>query len=122
LVKSFEIFQGFLGYFSFCHNIHFLSVTPDEICFDSNALHDKIVKEDKLLVNVHFYTIMRYELMKWKIIADSGYKTPSIAKFLLEKGITPVFPYTRPRGKKNFLRPKDFVYDEHFYYYLCPEN
>ena len=56
------------------------------------------------------------------IIADSSYKTPSIAKFLLEKGITPVFPYTRPRGKKNFLRQKDFVYDEHFYYYLCPEN
>jgi len=56
------------------------------------------------------------------IIADSGYKTPSIAKFLLEKGITPVFPYTRPRGKKDFLRPKDFVYDEHFDCYLCPEN
>ena len=36
------------------------------------VLHDIIVKEDKLLVNVHFYTIMRYELMKWKIIADSG--------------------------------------------------
>ena len=56
------------------------------------------------------------------IIADSGYKTPSIAKFLLEKGITPVFPYTRPRGKRGFLRPKDFVYDEHFDCYLCPEN
>ena len=26
------------------------------------------------------------------IIADAGYKTPSIAKFLLEKEITPVFP------------------------------
>jgi len=60
--------------------------------------------------------------MKWKIIADSGYKTPSIAKFLLEKEITPVFPYTRPRGKRGFLRPRDFVYDEHFDCYLCPEN
>ena len=56
------------------------------------------------------------------IIADSGYKTPSIAKFLLEKEITPVFPYTRLRGKRGFLRPKDFVYDEHFDCYLCPEN
>ena len=34
-VKSFEIFQGFLGYFSFCHNIYFLSVSPDDICLDS---------------------------------------------------------------------------------------
>ena len=36
------------------------------------------------------------------IIADSGYKTPSIAKFLLEKEITPVFPYTRPRVREAF--------------------
>ena len=56
------------------------------------------------------------------IIADSGYKTPSIAKFLLDKNITPVFPYTRPKGKKGKLRPKDFVYDDHFDCYLCPEH
>lgn len=56
------------------------------------------------------------------IIADSGYKTPSIAKFLLDKNITPVFPYTRPKGKKGKLRPKDFVYDDHFNCYLCPEH
>ena len=36
------------------------------------------------------------------IIANSGYKTPSIAKFLLEKEITPVFPYTRPRVREAF--------------------
>ncbi|AUA19512.1 IS5/IS1182 family transposase [Streptococcus suis] len=56
------------------------------------------------------------------IIADSGYKTPSIAKFLIDKEITPVLPYTRPRGKKGQLRPKDFVYDEHFDCVLCPEH
>ncbi|EZM51701.1 hypothetical protein Z182_01384, partial [Streptococcus pyogenes ABC020056884] len=31
---------------------------------------------------------------------DSGYNIPSIAKFLIDKEITPVLPYTRPRGKK----------------------
>ncbi|MGT2656997.1 transposase, partial [Streptococcus varani] len=56
------------------------------------------------------------------LIADAGYKTPSIAKFLLDQNITPVFPYTRPRGKKGKLRPKDFIYDEYFDCYLCPEN
>ncbi|WP_068989453.1 IS1182 family transposase [Streptococcus himalayensis] len=56
------------------------------------------------------------------IIADSGYKTPSIAKCLLDQHITPVFPYTRPRGKKGMLRPNDFIYDEHYDVYLCPEN
>lgn len=34
------------------------------------------------------------------LIADSGYKTPSVAKFLLDKNITSVFPYIRPRGRK----------------------
>ena len=43
------------------------------------------------------------------IIADSGYKNPSIAKFLLDNAITPLFPYTRPRGKKGMLRPNAFV-------------
>ena len=43
------------------------------------------------------------------IIADSGYKTPSVSKFLLENWIIPVFPYTRPRGRRDFLRLKDFL-------------
>ena len=71
LVKSFEIFQGFLGYFSFCHNIYFLSVSPDDICLDSIVLHDIIVKKTYYL---SMYILYNHEvkLMKWKIIADSG--------------------------------------------------
>lgn len=56
------------------------------------------------------------------IIADSGYKTPSVAKFLLENWIIPVFPYTRPRDRRDFLRLKDFVYNEYSDCYLCLEN
>lgn len=56
------------------------------------------------------------------IIADSGYNIPSIAKFLIDKEITPVLPYTRPRGKKDLLRPKEFIYDEHFECVICPEH
>ncbi|MGV3200858.1 IS5/IS1182 family transposase, partial [Streptococcus thoraltensis] len=56
------------------------------------------------------------------IIAESGYKTPSIAKFLLAKAITPVFPSTRPNGIKGKLRHKDFVYEEYYNCYLCPEH
>lgn len=56
------------------------------------------------------------------IIADSGYKTPSIAKLLLDNEVSPVFPYTRPHGKKGNLRPNDFIYDSHYNCYLCPEN
>lgn len=58
------------------------------------------------------------------IVADAGYKTPAIAKMLIDDGITPVFPYTnRNRNKdKEMFRRKEFVYDEMYDCYLCPEN
>ena len=56
------------------------------------------------------------------IIADSGYKTPAIAHYLLERNIIPVFPYTRPKGVKGNLRPSNFVYDASDDHYVCPEN
>ena len=34
------------------------------------------------------------------LIADAGYKTPTIAHYLLSQKVIPVFPYTRPHGKK----------------------
>ena len=30
------------------------------------------------------------------IVADAGYKTPAIAKLLLDDGVEPLFPYKRP--------------------------
>ena len=32
---------------------------------------------------------------------DAGYKIPAIAKELIEKGIMPVLPYTKPKGRRN---------------------
>ena len=43
------------------------------------------------------------------LIADAGYKTLTIAHYLLSQKVIPVFPYTRPHGKKAKLRPKDFI-------------
>lgn len=55
-----------------------------------------------------------------KMIMDAGYKTPAIAKLLVDDGITPVMPYTRSRTKKGFFRKTDYVYDEYYDTYLCP--
>ncbi|RJS59936.1 IS1182 family transposase [Bacillus sp. PK3_68] len=52
--------------------------------------------------------------------ADGAYKTPAIASYLMENGMTPALPYTRPRTKEGFFRKHDYVYDEHFDCYLCP--
>ena len=56
------------------------------------------------------------------IVADAGYKIPAIAKMLIDDGITPVFPYKAPMTKKGFFRKYEYVYDEYFDCYICPNN
>ena len=56
------------------------------------------------------------------IIADAGYKTPAIAKMLLDDGTKPLFPYKCPQTKKGFFRKHEYVYDEYHDCYICPNN
>ncbi|MDI7742693.1 IS1182 family transposase [Lysinibacillus fusiformis] len=56
------------------------------------------------------------------VAADAAYKTPAIAKFLFKHDIQPALPYTRPKTKDGFLRKHDYVYDEYYDCYLCPEG
>lgn len=54
------------------------------------------------------------------IIMDAGYKTPPIAKLLIDDGVTPVVPYTRRKPKEGMFRTNEFVYDAYYDCYLCP--
>lgn len=56
------------------------------------------------------------------VVADAGYKTPAIAKLLIDDDVTPVFPYKRPYTKKGFFKKQEFVYDEDYDIYLCPHD
>lgn len=56
------------------------------------------------------------------LIADAGYKTPGIAKLLIDDGIKPLLPYKRPMTKKGFFKKHDYVYDEYYDCYICPNN
>ena len=56
------------------------------------------------------------------IIADAGYKTPAIAKMLIDDGITPVMTYTAPKTKDGFFKKYEYVYDEYNDTYICPGN
>ena len=56
------------------------------------------------------------------IVVDAGYKTPAIAKLLLDDGITPIMPYKGPMTKKGFFRKHDYVYDEYYDCYICPND
>lgn len=56
------------------------------------------------------------------LIVDAGYKTPAIAKMLLDDKITPLFPYKRPMTKQGFFRKTEYAYDEYYDCYVCPNN
>ena len=56
------------------------------------------------------------------VAVDAGYKTPYIAKWLLDQQIRPVMPYTRPHTKDGFFRKHEYVYDEYYDCYICPNN
>lgn len=54
------------------------------------------------------------------LIMDAGYKTPAIAKLVMDDGIEAILPYTRPKGKKGYLSKNEYVYDEYYDVYICP--
>ena len=56
------------------------------------------------------------------IAIDAGYITPYICKTLLDDGIIPAIPYKRPLTKKGFFKKYDYVYDEYYDCYICPNN
>ena len=57
-----------------------------------------------------------------KLIADAAYKTPAIAKLLIDDNIDPIFPYKRPQTKDGFFKKNEYVYDEYYDCYICPNN
>lgn len=56
------------------------------------------------------------------VTMDAGYKTPWIAKRILDDGKVPILPYTRYNGKKNRFKPWDYRYDIENDQFICPRN
>ena len=56
------------------------------------------------------------------MVMDAGYKNAAIAKLLIDDGVVPVMPYTRKRKKEGFFSPKEFIYDENYDCYICPNE
>ena len=51
---------------------------------------------------------------------DAGYKTPWIAKKILDDSKIPVLPYTRYNGNKDRYKPWEYTYDPAADTYTCP--
>jgi len=56
------------------------------------------------------------------VVADAGYKTPGICREIIEAGKLPIMPYKRPMTKDGYFYKKEYVYDEYYDCYICPNN
>ena len=55
-------------------------------------------------------------------VMDAGYKIPAIARNVLRDGNIPILPYKRPMTKEGFFKKYEYVYDEYYDCYICPNN
>lgn len=53
---------------------------------------------------------------------DAGYITPAIAKLLNSNNQMMYIPYKRPMTKRGKFKKYDYVYDEYYDWYLCPNG
>jgi transposase len=56
------------------------------------------------------------------VVVDAGYKTPWIAKQILDDNKNPIMPYKRPMTKKGYFKKYEYVYDEYYDCYICPNG
>lgn len=66
----------------------------------------------------HFYQNHLKKTHPTTLVMDAGYKTAAITKRLIDDGIQPVLPYTRPKGNSRIK----FTYLPETDRYICPEG
>lgn len=56
------------------------------------------------------------------VVADNGYRSPAIARTVIDSGAELLLPYKCPMTKEGFFTRHDYAYDERFDCYICPNN
>ena len=92
--------------------------------------HNFVLSADVSAGNVHdsvmFDGLYRNVLAKFPeiemVALDSGYKTPWIMKQIFDSERLPSTPYKRPQTKEGFFKKYEYVYDEYYDCYLCPNQ
>ena len=86
-----------------------VEVTPgnvhDSVAWDS--VYDSVTK--------------RFEDVEF-VVMDAGYKTPWIAKKVLEDSRIPILPYTKYTGNPDHYKPWEYTYHPENDTYVCPQG
>ena len=56
------------------------------------------------------------------VCLDAGYVNPAICREIILSGHTPLIPYKRPMTGKGLFKKYEYVYDEYYDCYICPNN
>jgi len=56
------------------------------------------------------------------IVLDAAYKTPWIAKRIIDDGKIPFMPYKRPMTKAGYFKKYEYIYDPYYNHYVCPNG
>ena len=79
-------------------------------------VHDSVMFDDLYEKVIHSFPEIEMAAL------DAAYKNPWIMKQIFDSERLPAVPYRRPMTKEGFFKKYEYVYDEHFDCYLCPEN
>jgi len=64
----------------------------------------------------------KYGYLIKNVSLDAGYMTPAICRAIVQNDQIPYMPYKRPMTKKGFFKKYEYVYDEEYDCYLCPND
>lgn len=107
------------------HKVQF-AYTAHTACDKHNFILGAMVAPGNVHDSVMFDGLYKQVLKSFPEIEmvgiDSGYKTPWIMKQIFDSGRKPATPYKRPMTKQGFFKKYEYVYDEYFDQYICPNN
>ena len=77
--------------------------------------------------SVAFFEIYNILNSKFKdqiknVCFDAGYVNPAICREIILSGHIPLMPYKRPMTRKGLFKKYEYVYDEYYDCYICPNN
>ena len=78
--------------------------------------HDSVMFDDVYNKTVAYFPEVE------AVVADSAYRTPWIAKKIMDDKRVPSLPYKRPMTPDGYFRKYEYVYDKYYDCIICPNN
>jgi len=101
--------------------------THQTFCDKNGFVLAKTTTPGNIHDSVAFFSAYKILNSKFKdkiknICLDAGYVNPAICREIILNGQVPLMPYKRPVTGKGLFKKYEYVYDEYYDCYICPNN